>query len=274
MRRISIKSPIILSGLILCACVVILTPSWKSIPTNTKLPGFDALTAVAASREFLEPTVGQPKEIVSRPDIASVGVQPIGVTKKNSWNPNPSWRTEAGWPTSFRPADLRPVTIEKIPEKILDGYPLTARDKSTPPTTGDAIQKKPEFVTGSRTIESQDALSSKPSSKIIPWNAFVEQSSSVARKAFAGRDALDRNIENSALVAPGNSPTALVPSPSWNASASFGRTVSTGQGSQGDASEQTIGPRSGEIQIVTDADVKAISPVDAQRFIRQPKTRR
>jgi len=273
MRRISIKSPIILSGLILCASIVILTPSWKSIPTNTKLPRFDALTAVAVSREFLEPTVGQPKEIVSRPDIASVGVQPIGVMKKNSWNPNPSWRSDAGWPTTFRPADLRPVTIEKIPEKILDGYPLTARDKSTPPTTGDAIKKK-DFVTGSRTIESQDALSSKPSSKIVPWNVFVDESSSVARNALSGADARDRNSANSALVAPGNSPTALFPSPSRNASASFGRTVSTGQDSQGNASEETSSTRPIDVQMVPEVDAKVISPVDAQRFIRQPKTRR
>ena len=273
MRRISIKSPIILSGLILCTAAAILTPPWKSIPAKAKFPGSDALAA-AASREFLEPTIGQPKEIVARPEIASVGVQPIGVTKKNSWNPNPSWRTDAGWPTTFRPADLSPVTIEKIPEKILDGYPLTARDKSTPPTTGDAIQKKPEFITGSRMIEPQDALSSKPSSKIVPWNAFVEESSSVVRKAISERNTLDRKSENSALVAPGYSPATLVPYASRNASARFGRTVSDGHGLQDDVLPQTSGSRPGALQITPEADAKAISPVDAQRFIRQPKTRR
>ncbi|MCY2975499.1 MAG: hypothetical protein NTW52_12625 [Planctomycetota bacterium] len=266
MRRISIKSPIVLSGLILSAAVVILTPSWKAAPPKTRLPGLDSVAA--ANRDFLEPTVGQPTEVVARQDTATVGLQPIGVTKKNSWNPNPSWRTDAGWPPAVRPTDLRPVTIEKIPENIAESYPLTARDKSAPPTTGDAIQKGPEFLRGSQTVPSQESASSR----VIPWNSFVEESSTVIRKSLAGTDA---GYSNSAIV---NSTVVATPMQPQNPSATLGRTVSTGINSQTTTQsislDQPSRVNSEASPVVPSVDPKSLSPVDAQRFIRQPKTRR
>lgn len=270
MRRISIKSPIVLSGLILGAAVVILTPAWKSVPSKTRLPRLDSVAA--ANREFLEPTVGQPTEVVARQETASVGLQPIGVTKKNSWNPNPSWRTDAGWPTTVGPSDLRPVTIEKIPENIAESYPLTARDKSTPPTTGEAIQKGPEFLRSDHTDPSQES----ESSPVIPWNSFVEESSTAIRKSLAGTDA---GHTNSAIV---NSAIVTTPMQPHNASATLGRTVSTGIDSQVSpyidsysnslAQPSAVTPEASPV--VPNNDSKSLSPVDAQRFIRQPKTRR
>ncbi len=266
MRRISIKSPIVLSGLILGAAVVILTPSWKSVPSKTRLPGLDSVAA--ANRDFLEPTLGQPTEVVVQKDIASVGLQPIGVTKKNSWNPNPSWRTDAGWPTSVRPSELRPVTIEKIPGNIAESYPLTARDKSVPPTTGDAIQKRPDSLRGTRTVPSQESVSSR----VIPWNTFVEESSTVISKSLAGSDA---GYNNSAIV---NSAIVATPMQPQNPSATYGRTVSTGIDSQSATqSDSRVQPHAANPEaspVVPDVDPKLLSPVDAQRFIRQPKTRR
>jgi hypothetical protein len=266
MPRISIKSPIVLSGLILGAAVVILTPSWKSSAAKSRLPGLDSVAA--ANRDFLEPTVGQPTEFVTRQDTAPVGLQPIGVTKKNSWNPNPSWRTDAGWPTAISPSELRPVTIEKIPENIAESFPLTARDKSVPPTTGDAIQKGPEFLRGAQTVPLQDSASSR----VIPWNSFVEESSTAIRKSLAGTDA---TYSNSAIV---NSAIVATPIQPENPSVTLGRTVSTGINSQTATQSNAIGQpstaNSEASPVVPGVDAKSLSPVDAQRFIRQPKTRR
>lgn len=266
MRRISIKSPIVLSGLIASAAVVILTPSWKAAPPKTRLTGLDSIAA--ANRDFLEPTVGQPTEVVARQDATPAGLQPIGVTKKNSWNPNPSWRADAGWPTTVRPTDLRPVTIEKIPENIAESYPLTARDKSAPPTTGEAIQKRPELLQGGQTFPTQESASSR----VIPWNAFVEESSTVIRKSLAGSDA---GYSNSAIV---NSAIVSSPLQPQTSLAPLGRTVSIGIDSQKD--DKSVSPNQPPSAnpeaspVAPGVDPKSLSPVDAQRFIRQPKTRR
>ncbi len=265
MPRISIKSPIVLSGLILGAAVVILTPSWKSSATKGRLPGLDSVAA--ANRDFLEPTVGQPTEFVARQEIAPVGLQPIGVTKKNSWNPNPSWRTDAGWPTSISQSELRPVTIEKIPENIAESFPLTARDKSVPPTTGDAIQKQAEINQGLTNIPPPETASSR----VIPWNAFVEESSTVIRNSLAGPNAPN----NSAIVNPAIVSSPLQPQTSL---APLGRTVSIGIDSQGDNHDASLNQSSAATPeaspVAPGVDPKLLSPVDAQRFIRQPKTRR
>jgi hypothetical protein len=176
--------------------------------------------------------------------MAVAGVQPIGVTKKNTWNPNPSWRTDAGWPAAVRPAELQPITIEKIPSNIVESFPLSAREKSLPPVTGDAIKEKAELVGNSQQAQLQESANAK----IIPWNTFVEEPSSAAA----------RNRTAPAMGAP----------------TSLGRMVSSEQTVQAESFDPNSSSRPTPVATETSSESKSMSPVDAQRFIRQPKTRR
>ena len=208
-------------------------PNWRRSAQKLRLPSLD--TVEMSSKRVLEPTLVNPIEIAIQVDLPTDHSHPIGVSKKNAWNPNPSWRADAGWPTNQHRTELRPITIEKIPE----AFPLSSRLKSFPPVVRDTVQQSGQ----ASTVTLSKVPSASPSAGIVPWSSFVDESESVARKVIQNREPMQN--------------------------AGLGHTVSIGHEVHSEAFKPPILP-STELQL----DGPVLSPVESQRFIRQPNTRR
>ena len=257
MRSISIRSPFILTGLLLIASIAILNSTFQWREKIHSPPSVEWIRD--SNSRFLEPTVVNPIEIPLRVDSPSDNLQPIGVTKKNSWNPNPSWRADAGWPTNQRPASLRPVTIEKIP----DTFPLSSRKRTQPPTIGDAIP-----------VASSQAIALDPSNPnphknpaIVPWSSFVDapiKAPSQVLQLESNQDSFSSN-QLTTFHDEGTSTQLQATVGLPNSEMPFGRAVSTGH-TVNSATSPPIAP--------PEQSANGLSPVDSQRFIRQPVTKR